>query len=385
MRLLYISNGNIPSRWGHTFQTMKMAQALGRRVPEFELVIASDVAGLLRPRVDLRDWYGLRDPPRVRRLVTTWRAPSPTFERNSPSARFVRRALRWVRRQRPDAVWTRSYQVAEACMDARLPLVFETHAGPRHPHMDRIRRVGWDPHLLTLVTTLDYLRDAYLERGVPAERIAVLPNGVDAERFGPPPADRRPLRRRLGLPSDAAVVLYVGHLYPHKGIDLLMDVARLLPDVRFLLVGGWPHDIEGWRCEADLLPNVELRGFVPNAELPDLMAAADLGVSPHSAVNRAARETCPLKLFEYMAAGLPVVASGIPSLAPFVTDGVNAVVVPPDDERGLAEGIRMVLDRPALASSLAEAGRKTALDHSWDRRAARALETVGAQMAASGR
>jgi hypothetical protein len=77
VKLLYVSNGNIPSRWAHTVQTMKMAEALARQVQSFALLIGTDAMGWLRRRPELFEWYGIADPFRVRRLPVWWRDPGP--------------------------------------------------------------------------------------------------------------------------------------------------------------------------------------------------------------------------------------------------------------------------------------------------------------------
>lgn len=106
-----------------------------------------------------------------------------------------------------------------------------------------------------------------------------------------------------------------------------------------------------------------------------MLAHASVLVLPTTATPSAARYTSPLKLFEYLASGRPIVASDLPAVREILTDGANAVLVPPSDERGLADGIRRVLDDRDLAVRIAEAAFDQAPSYAWDRRAER-LETL---------
>jgi glycosyltransferase involved in cell wall biosynthesis len=115
-------------------------------------------------------------------------------------------------------------------------------------------------------------------------------------------------------------------------------------------------------------------GFQPPARVPLYLAAADLGVVPNrSRPAISARYTSPLKVFEALAAGLPLVASDLPSLREVLSDGEDAVLAAPDDEAALAQAIRRLLGDAELRAALAARGRARAAEHSWDARARRLL------------
>ena len=125
------------------------------------------------------------------------------------------------------------------------------------------------------------------------------------ERYADLP-ERGEARRALGLPESATVVAYAGGLLPWKGVDLLVDAARRLPELLFVVAGGMDADVARLRERGGDLPNVRIAGFQPPERVPLLLAAADLGVVPNrSQPAISARYTSPLKVFEAMAAGLP--------------------------------------------------------------------------------
>jgi glycosyltransferase involved in cell wall biosynthesis len=125
---------------------------------------------------------------------------------------------------------------------------------------------------------------------------------------------------------------------------------------------------------AEGLGNVRVDGFQPPARVPLYLAAGDLGVVPNrSKPAISARYTSPLKVFEALAAGLPLVASDLPSLREILTHEGDALLVAPDDEAALAAGIARLAGDADLRARLADAGRARTAEHTWDARARRIL------------
>jgi glycosyltransferase involved in cell wall biosynthesis len=371
VELLYISNGNIPSRWAHTFQTMKMSEAYRRLVRGFSLLIGADIYHRFRSPVDLWDWYGIRTPFSVLRLPLAWRR-EPVIRRDS-DRRFNLFAPACALLLRPKLVITRSPSIALRCLRLRLPTLYESHAVPRRSLLPAINSIVRHPSLSGLVTVSDVVRAALVTAGAAEEAVLVAPNGVDLELFDGI-HDRLTARRRHGLPADGDIVVYTGHLYDYKGIGTLLDSAARLPESLFVLVGGWPEDVERLQRQASSLNNVRFVGFVPNHVVAEYLSAADVCVHPHSARDQAAEYTSPLKLLEYMAAGRPVVATDIRALRGLLTDEHNALVVPPDDAVVLSDAIRRLFDDRHLGERLARQAREDVARRTWDARARKVLD-----------
>lgn len=371
--LLYLSNGNIPSQWAHTVQMMKMAEAYARRLGRprrrggFQLLIASDYRRILLRRPSLRRWYGLRGRVNARRLAMAWALDGAAFERVS-WPEWEERAVAYAVAKKPELIVTRSYTIAQRCLESGLDVLFETHAGPGHPKLGILAGIATHPGCRGLVTTTEPLRELYVEHNVPSHRILVWPNAVDLDRFEVAAGAPDRIRPNLPFRRDATLVVYSGGLYEKKGIRTVLDAARLAPEADFLLVGGWPQDVGRWEAEYPGLANVHFQGFVNNAELGTWLAAADILVLPASGLDPDAAHTSPLKLFEYMASGRPIVASAVPALASVLTDERDALLVPPDDAPALAAAVRRIQDDPALAARLAATSRARAGDFTWDKR-----------------
>jgi glycosyltransferase involved in cell wall biosynthesis len=142
------------------------------------------------------------------------------------------------------------------------------------------------------------------------------------------------------------------------------------------VIGGHERepDLARVRALADALgiaDRVQFTGLVPPAQVAGLLRAADVLVLPNPASAISTRFTSPLKLFEYMAAGRPIVATDLPALREVLRDGETAVLVTPGDAAALAAGIERVITDAQLAGRLASAARAAVDDYTWDRRAER--------------
>jgi phosphatidyl-myo-inositol alpha-mannosyltransferase len=197
--------------------------------------------------------------------------------------------------------------------------------------------------------------------------VEIVPNGVDVRAFAHP---GRPVH---GLPAGPKI-LWVNRLDPQKGFEIMLRAfERLASDVgdAHLLVAGDGRDRVLLRSLPSQLRSRILRlGTLPHEELPRYHAAADVFVAPATG-----QESFGIVLVEAMAAGVPVVASDIAGYREVVRDGVDGLLVPPNDPIALSAAIRRILSEPELAASLKEAGRSRAEAYSWQAIAPR-LEDV---------
>jgi glycosyltransferase involved in cell wall biosynthesis len=207
---------------------------------------------------------------------------------------------------------------------------------------------------------------------------AVVPDGTRlprVRRFEPPPA---------GPPT----VGYAGHLYPWKGVDILIEAIARRPDLRGLVVGGQPGERDLARLQAlaharGVADRVEFTGWRPPQDVAASLARCHALALPNVRSTISERYTSPLKLFDYLAAGRPIVASDLPAIREVLTDQVNGLLVEPGRADVLADALGRVLDDRALAERLSRKAFDDADRYSWDARAGR-LEPVlqGAEAAA---
>ena len=216
------------------------------------------------------------------------------------------------------------------------------------------------------LVTLSRAIAAYLHRYPAAEgRVHVIPDGVNPDRF---PPDLEP---SCPGPPGTFTLGFVGSLKPWHGLPILVQAFDMLhrrhPNSRLLIVGDGPERVG---LEADLAArgvaeSVHLTGAVPPGQVPGLLASMDVAVAPYP--NLPDFYFSPLKVFEYMAAGLAVVASRIGQLAELIQDGANGVLCPAGDPGALAEAVDRLCRDPGMRARLGQAARATVLrDHTWD-------------------
>ena len=325
------------------------------------------------PWAALAGQYGLRHEFEVE-----WLSSRRAFRRMD----FVLQSRAAARRLGAQLLYTWLPQAA--ALEARLGgrVVLEMHADVAGRYGSWWLKQFWrSPHGRLLVTTTALWRALERSTGLafPAARVQVSPNGVDLERYEGLP-DPPAARSRLGLP-EAFTIGFSGHFYPGRGIELLYELARELPQFRFLWVGGTPAAVEEWqgKLEQAAHTNVSLIGFVDNTLLPIYQAASDVLVMPYtesiaaSSGQDIAEVINPMKMFEYMAARRPIISADLPVIRE-VLDDTKALFCPPRDLAAWKNAIINLESQPTRRSVLAENARREVEHHTWLRRAQRALE-----------
>jgi glycosyltransferase involved in cell wall biosynthesis len=207
-------------------------------------------------------------------------------------------------------------------------------------------------------------------------------DGIDLERFDDMPS-RQDARIKLGLNPDQFIAGYIGHLYPGRGVEQIFELAKQLPGIRFLFVGGAPQDIETRTRQAidQELTNVHFAGFVANSELPTYYAACDVLLMPYqrevsvSGGGNTASYMSPMKMFEYMATGRMIIASDMPVLRE-VLDETNAVLCAPEDIPAWREALQRAQVDATWSHRLAEAALNHVKTFTWKLRVRNILEKM---------
>lgn len=239
--------------------------------------------------------------------------------------------------------------------------------GVRRPGWGRrLERHGEGPALrrATLVACGTDLIAEQVERlGVDEARLLVTPTGVDVDAFGGP-RDREGARAGLGIGGEL-VVGWVGSFRAFHAVDQLVRAVAQVEGATLLLVGDGPERPRIERLAAELGARVRFTGLVPHDALPDLLSAMDLGVvlaRPGEPFHYS-----PLKVAEYLAAGLPVIAPAVPELAGRLRAGTDAELFEVGDVAGLASLLRALRDDEARRRRLAAGAQSVAGSWSWDR------------------
>ncbi len=269
---------------------------------------------------------------------------------------------------------------ARLTRETGLPLVLEVNA-PLRLEAARYRTLS-DPEAATRIETEQFtaasaisvvsnnLRDYVLAQGASPERVHVLPNAVDATHFHPAVSGEA-VRARYRL-ADQVVVGFVGRPRPWHDLNTLLAAFAQLraADSRFhlLLVGEMPESLPARLNLLGLSQAVTLTGPIDHAQVPEHIAAMNVAVSPHPRLDDF--YFSPLKLFEYMACGVPTVAANIGQVAELIHDGETGCLYPPGDSEVLANCIRNLAATPARAKEIRwKAATHILEQHTWEKNA----------------
>lgn len=315
--------------------------------------------------------------------VPSWMRGAPMLRRSSWL--FNRWALRWLERQEGvRAVYVRNLKLAYALVRAgcRLPVFFEAHEifvrtyADEHQHLrpkDRKKLAELELRERTVYGgvagvvaltghLLDDIRADYGYRGPGV----VAPDGVDTAWFQLPGIG--------GEPNHIPVLLYLGSLHVWKGVETAIRAIVHVPGALLRIAGGTEARIAELKAVAVALgvrERVEFLGHVPPAQRHAVIAQADICLLPLANYTIAERHTSPLKLFEYLALGKPVVASDLPSIREVVEDGKSALLFPAGVAEAMAQAVNGLLASPELRERLSQAARSVAADYTWAARAGR--------------
>lgn len=379
--LVYVSNGNLPSLMAHTIQVAKMSQALSKLVPSFELVIGGDIASAFKGMDEaFQKWYGIHSRYKLVR-IPLHRKVDALFPIDYVNNFFYKVASLYAYLKYPALVYTRSPQVVDLMLALQVPVLWEKHELLIPPFPQRFTKRLTHKDFVGFVTLSEDIAKGYIEAGLSPEKVLIAHSGVDLESFLPH-QEKQAARQKLALPQDEKIVLYSGHLYEYKGIPTLIETARLLPQYRFVLVGGWQDDIDRTQalCQAKEVNNVSLIGHVEQSQLATYLYAADVLVIPNSRSWKLATTTSPLKLFEYMAVKRPIVASALHNIVTVLRDYDNALLAEPDNPYSFKDAIAKVLSEPALREHIVSRAAQDVQQYTWEKRAGQVLKFANSQL-----
>ena len=207
-----------------------------------------------------------------------------------------------------------------------------------------------------IVTTRTY---AATSRAIWRYNPSVIPNAVDHRRFRPD-VDGSAVRAKLRIPPEVPIVLLVGRIVPHKGVEHFVEAARYVPDARFLVAGGGSSldAMKRLALSMGVADRVRFLGRISDDRLPEVYAACDVFVLP--SVSRL--EAFGIVALEAMSTGKPVIVADIPGVREIIEDGRDGLLADPVNPRDLAEKIRRLLSDPEVRKTMGARGREKVLE-----------------------
>lgn len=358
MKICYLTLAKFPSRAANVIQVLTVAGELAGLGHRVTVSGAGDTPPATADERQVVNYSLIRWPGRF------W-----------GSVRLRLRA-RWIlATQRPDLVITREPVLASIASDAGHRVILEMHGIPRagtRAHAALARAMG-EPRVVRIISISHALQADLVETfGAPSdsERLKVLHDGAT------PAAEPAPMPC-----NDPPIAGYFGHLYPGKGMELIAELAPLCPEIAFEIYGGQAADVERWQAATGDLPNITIHGYIDHVQVRAAAERCDLLLAPYASEVRdvggrnIGRWMSPLKIFEYMATGRPIMTSDLPVLSEVLTDGETAIMCQPSDVSDWASRLKRVAADPDMAARIGAAGRALLCErYSWQRRTKAMLE-----------
>ncbi len=252
-----------------------------------------------------------------------------------------------------------------------IPIIFEVHEifhlSTTGRKRNKIRDIEYRVYnkVDAIVSISESIKNYLFHMGISNRSIHAIPDGVRKEWFD------------INRPITSSYICYTGSLYPWKGVDTLISAMKYLPDEKLLIVGDGSRlkELENLARTDGVSGRVKFVGAVPHTSMPEYLSQAKLAVLPNIP-DGPSQFSSPLKLFEYMACGIPIVASDIPIFHEILTEGENVIFFEPGSPEALAISLKKLIDDPKLAARIAFNAREGARNYTYEKRAKRIFEVA---------
>ena len=364
--LTYIAKSKIPSRHANSVQVVNMICAFAPRVQRLDAYLPGGFAKRLRLWTgNLFANYGLSIPGNVHIHFVSQSGHG--FEKN---------VLRVLPPAIEGNVFTRSAQIAWKLAERNAPVLFESHVFSRDAQqmaMPQFIQPMNPPPAPGVVAISQEISDSFLAAALQQKRLVTSADGVDLTVFS------RALPGGLGhlfgqRVYDRPTLIYTGSLRPEKGAAFLTKAASRMGHVNFVIIGGNVKESTALAAMNNCT-NLFVHPSVPHKKIPSILQDADMLIMPYMPEGDLIPYMSPLKLFEYLAAGKPILSSDLTVLRPFLIHDENCLMFSPGSVDSLCAQInRLLAMAPENKERLRDNQLRSAMRHTWTNRAKTILE-----------
>lgn len=385
MKISYIAAIRFPNERAHGIAIAMMCQALVKQKVDLELVVPNRRQPWQLSRLNWQQYYNITDKFPIKKLWSIdflWlnKFLLPFLQSLTYFLlllTFQASLLAYLKKNKR-IIYTRDFFLAPLLLLFGKKVFFEIHDWPQKSifiwfHKLLYRKISG------IICISKALEKKLLESGIEKSKIIVLPSGVSQNFFVR--KNKLLCRKKNNLPINKTIVMYTGSISVEKGGIVFLKTAKIFKknkNLVFVIVGG--NFVENISKEIvkkiKKMPNVIFIQQKPPADMPQLLASADILVLPNSmrVKEKIFKEyTSPIKLYEYMASGKPVIASRIPTLKKIFGNKQALLFFNPDDAESLADKILFLNNNQSLINKLTVKARKIARQNTWAKRAKRVI------------
>ncbi|MBN1796603.1 MAG: glycosyltransferase family 4 protein [Sedimentisphaerales bacterium] len=369
LKIFYISQSSFPSTGAQSVYDMCVSEVFGNRGYDTTLIMKRKFweSPPKEYNGDLYEFFGVQHNFKIKKLFglpryTSW---------------FQHKAMKYIGNIN-SLIFAQSVTTASVALDHGHWVLLDRH-GLMPPDQEEMlrRRVNLPKFLGTAVVT-ETLRKDYVEK-IPslANKIIAIPNGVKGHKYAQAALNTNKNKEKG---RSKFVSGYLGSYHRGKGVEVILKVANLCPDITFEMYGGNRRVTRLYNVKerygiTELPVNIAIKGGIPQSQVPQKIATFDIALLPNQEHvympngTDIGNWTSPMKMFEYMASGRPIIASDIPVLREVLKDNYNALLVPPTDYAAWRDAIKTLQSSPELRKQLGEQAQKDALEKfSWENR-----------------
>lgn len=361
-KITYITDSSIPSYSADAVGIMNLCGGFASIGVDTHLVAARTPWIRIKNSGDLYKYYGVERNFKISRFLVAPRRTGITFG-------FKKKTIKTYKR-RGGVLFTRSLTSNLGRVED-IKIIYELHEPPSKPVP---QEVLFSEKVIRVVCVSKRLANWALQTygSEVAEKTIVVPNAANIGLFENSSSSAEKHQRfRIG---------YTGALYNGRGIEIIIALAEHFKDAEFIIAGGSQKEINYWK-KLTGAENIKFAGYTPPAYAPQLLKSFDCLLMPHQKncmlLNNKtciAEFTSPLKMFEYMASGRPIISSDLPVLQEMIEPGKNAIVVASDDIKQWMAALKDLMGKPELGKQLAQNALEKVKNYTWGKRAARILE-----------
>lgn len=373
--ITYLSNLRIPSEMANSVQIMKMCESMSNLGTNVNLVKPKRASQLDNEYEDIFDYYDIEKKFEIINLryfdINKYEKKIPQYfyrRINYINSWIWERYLinYYLRYHKNSFVFMRNtlHFAINLIKVNNIPTIIEFHSLPPLRHVQKYKNLfKYSNSIYPLALTRGLAEDLSSELGIDIDKILVVPGAVDISKFKP----THPI-----LNNDNKLnITYVGSLIKNRGVDLLLEAAKKLPDYCINIIGGVGDELINAQnyLKENNINNVNLLGHKSHHEIYKFYSHSDILILPMSGKeSHTQKYASPNKLFEYMASGKPIISANLPSVREILVDGENSILFEPDNVIDLIHKIKILSDDKTLKIKLGKNSRKKAESFTWSNR-----------------
>jgi len=380
MKVYYISPSTIPSRAANSIHVVNMCEGLSQLGYEVVLFAHTELLAPATRMQELENTYGIAGSE----IELAFYSAKHTrgIECVIALYAFIRFISDLIKNTRPNYIISRNlYGAVFFGLLFRKNVIYETHS-PEYGLRKKLQQLLLTSKKIRTVVISDALKTIIADfHGISSTHISVFHDAARSGQLNLSLLERKRLCHQFlfglgNLDNYQTVVGYFGHLYPGRGIEVIEGLAKLHPDVAFIIYGGNESDIEKYRCK-NINSNLYFMGFIHPKKVANAMAMVDILLMPYQdsvSIGVKGSDTSkwmsPMKLFEYLSVGSPIISSDISVLREVLIDNENCLLVKPDDVRAWSHALQRIMLSDCLREKLgSNAYNLYKTKYTWKKRA----------------